>query len=218
MVFENRLKAAEQLAERLSGYRGQRPLVLGVPRGALPMARLIADRLEGELDVVLVHKLRAPDQPELAIGSIDESGQVFLADFLSELRVTPAQLETERQTQLEALRRRRSRYTPVRPPIDPAGRTVIIVDDGIATGATMIAAIRAIRARTPARIVVATAVAPPETVRKLEQEADEVVCLDTPVWFRAIGQFFADFSEVSDAEAIAALQEGGRREVAGSAR
>ncbi len=217
MVFRDRLHAGELLAERLAGYRGQRPLVLGVPRGALPMARLIADRLHGELDVVLVHKLRSPDQPELAIGSIDETGRIVLADYLSELHVSSAYLDAERRTQLDALRMRRSRYTPVRPPVEPAGRVVVIVDDGIATGATMLAAARAVKARKPARLVVATAVASPDTVAKLEQEVDEVVCLHSPPWFRAIGQFFSDFGQVSDEEAIAALQAGGSTKTAGLA-
>jgi predicted phosphoribosyltransferase len=205
MVFKNREEAARLLAERLSQYRSQRPLVLGVPRGAVPMARIIADALDGEVDVVLVHKLRAPDQPELAIGAIDEMGQIHLTDFAQHLRLSDTYIETESRAQLVELNRRRKLYTGVHPPIDPAGRIVIIVDDGIATGSSMLAAIRCIRARKPARLIVATAVAPAESVRRLQREADEMVCLDTPEDFYAVGAFFRDFAQVSDEEAVAAL-------------
>ena len=205
MPFKNRDEAARQLAVKLSRYRGQHPLVLGIPRGAVPMARIMAEALDGDLDVVLVHKLRARDQPELAIGAIDETGQSHLAEYATELDFDASYIEFEKQTQLEELRRRRQMYTPVRPPIDPGGRIVIIVDDGIATGSSMLAAIRCIRARKPATLIVATAVAPPHTVGRIAKEADEVVCLETPEMFFAVGQFFHDFSQVSDDEVIAAL-------------
>lgn len=169
------------------------------------MARVIADALDGEVDVVLVHKLRARDQPELAIGAIDETGQSHLADYASGLDFDASYIAFEKQTQLEELRRRRKLYTPVREPIDPAGRIVIIVDDGIATGSSMLAALRSLRARKPAKLIVATAVAPPHTVLRIKQEADEVVSLETPEMFFAVGQFFQDFSQVSDDEVIAAL-------------
>lgn len=205
MPFKDRQEAARLLAERLSPYRGRHPLVLGVPRGAVPMARIIGDALDGDVDVVLVHKLRAPHQPELAIGAIDETGQSHLSDFAQELDFGADYVEREKQMQLAEIQRRRRQYTGVRPPIDPTGRIVIIVDDGIATGASMLAAIRSVRARTPARIVVAIGVAPPETLRRMETEADEVVCLETSETFFAVGQFFEDFSQVSDEEAVAAL-------------
>ena len=204
MPFKDREQAARLLAGRLSHYRGLNPLVLGVPRGAVPMARIIADALEGDLDVVLVHKLRAPRQPELAIGAIDETGRSHLADYARELGVDDY-IEAEKQTQLAELQRRRRAYTGVQAPIDPTGRIVIVVDVGIATGASMLAALRCVRARAPRRLVVATAVAPPETLRRLEAEADEVVCLETPEYFGAVGAFFEDFSQVSDEEAVAAL-------------
>lgn len=209
MVFENREEAARQLAERLAAYHGRHALVLGVPRGAVPMARLIADALSADLDVVLVHKLRAPGQPELAIGAVDETGEGHLSAHAEAIGVDPRYVEAEKAAQLTELRRRRQQYTGVHPPIDPAGRTVIIVDDGIATGASMLAAIRCVRARKPAKIVIATAVAPPDTLRTLRREADEVVCLDTPEPFYAVGAFFRDFSQVSDEEAVAALGKKG---------
>lgn len=205
MPFRNREEAARLLAARLSKYRGQHPLVLGVPRGAVPMARIIADALDGEVDVVLVHKLRAPNQPELAIGGIDETGQSHLSDHAVGLQVDAEYLEREKRTQLEELQRRRRLYTPVRPPIDPVGRIVVIVDDGIATGASMMAAIRCVRARKPAKLVIATSVAPSEGLRGIEREADEVVCLESPWTFYAVGQFFEEFPQVSDQEVVASL-------------
>jgi predicted phosphoribosyltransferase len=205
MVFENREDAAHLLAERLSAYHGKRPLVLAIPRGAVPMGRIVADALDGDLDVALVRKLRAPDNPELAIGSIDESGRVYLDPRLRDLW-TRDYLDGEERLQLETLRKRRQMYSKARPPADPAGRIVIVLDDGIATGSTMIAALRAVRARQPARLIAATAVAPPETLRRLAREADEIVCLEAPAMLWAIGSFFRDFTQVTDEEAVAALQ------------
>jgi putative phosphoribosyl transferase len=206
MRFSSRSEAAEQLAERLEPHAAARPLVLGVPRGAVPMARIIADRLGGDLDVVLVHKLRAPHQPELAIGALDESGHVSLAEWADEANATAEYLDAERRTQARSLAARRARYTPVRAPVDPAGRVVIIVDDGIATGFTMTAAIGALRTRGPARIIVATPVAPPDTLEKLAQHADEVVCLHVAPEFYAVAQFYEHFPQVSDDEVVAALR------------
>ena len=165
MRFLSREHAGKLLAERLSAeYKNENPLILGIPRGALPMARIIAEELGGELDVVLVHKLGHPHQPEFAIGAIDESGKTYLTDWATEL--PPHILESEKQRQLAVLRRRRAQYTPLHPPIDPSGRIAIVVDDGIATGSTMIAALRAVRARKPKELICAVAVASPEAARR----------------------------------------------------
>lgn len=212
MVFNNRQDAAERLAEKLSNYRGQNPLVLAVPRGAVPMGRILAERLHGELDVVLVRKLGAPGNPEFAVGSVDETGQLYLADYAAEMGIGARYLEQEKESQLATLRERRREYTPVRPPIDPHGRIAIVVDDGIATGATMIAALRAARAKGPKRLIAAVAVAPPDAIRRLAAEADEVVCLHAPEQFHAVGQFFRDFPQVSDAEVIHLLRGHGADE------
>jgi len=203
MRFENRDEAARQLAERLIAYKGRNPLVLGVPRGAVPMARIIADALGGELDVVLVRKLRAPGQPELAIGAVDEAGTVLKGAYFDV--ADEEYLRDEIRTQQDVIRARREMYTRAQKAIDPAGRIVVIVDDGIATGSSMLAAIRSVRARRPQKLVVAIGVAPAQSLGTIQAEADELVCLYAPVDFYAVGQFFEDFSEVTDDMVVTAL-------------
>ena len=213
MAFENRAEAGRLLAGHLEKYRDQHPLVLAIPRGAVPMGKIVADMLDGELDVVLVRKLRAPYNPELAIGSIDEAGAVYLDPETRDLWDEPY-LEAEKKAQLATLRQRRRQYEPTGAPIDAAGRIAIVLDDGIATGSTMIAALRAVRARHPAKLIAATGVASSEALRLIRQEADEVVCLDTPAILYAIGYHFRDFSPVSDEEVVATLREARRPRVA----
>jgi predicted phosphoribosyltransferase len=208
MYFKNRSEAATQLAERLAAYKGQNPLVLGVPRGAVPMARIVADALGGELDVVLVRKLRAPGQPELAIGAVDEAGTVLKGRYFHV--ADEEYLREEARTQQDVIRARRAMYTKAQEAIDPAGRIVVIVDDGIATGSSMLAAIRAVRARKPRKLVVAVGVAPAQSLASIEDEADEVVCLYAPADFYAVGQFFGDFSEVTDDMVVTALSRAAR--------
>lgn len=216
--FADRIEAAEILAKRLAHYRGGKPLVLGIPRGAVPMARVIAEALEGDLDVVLVHKLRAPFQPEFAIGSVGESGEVYLGEAVEQYGIPQSYVDEEAKRQLETLRRRRRLYTPGRAPRSAEGRTTIVVDNGVATGWTMIAALRAIKAERPARLVAAMAVAPPSAVAVMEREADEVVCLEKPESFFAVGQFFADFSEVTDEEVREILSPSAVRAAEGASR
>jgi len=212
MALENRSEAGRLLAHRLAAYRGQHPLVLAIPRGAVPMGKIVADALDGELDVVLVRKLRAPHNPELAIGSIDEAGTVYL-DPDTSVFCDARYLEAEKATQLATLRDRRRQYEPTGGPVDVRGRVVIVLDDGIATGSTMIAALRSVRARRPARLIAATGVASAESLRLIRAEADEVVCLETPAVLYAIGHHFRDFSQISDEEVIATLREAKRSPV-----
>jgi len=206
MRFKDREHAAQLLVERLSAhYKDKNPLVLGVPRGAVPMAKIIADALGGELDVVLVHKLSHPEQPELAIGAIDENGNVFVSEWAGDL--DPEYLEAEKRRQLALLRQRRERYTPSRAPIDPRGRMVIVVDDGIATGSTMTAALRAVRAMNPKKLIGAVAVASREAARAMLRECDAMACLNVPANFYAVGQFFDDFGQVTDEDVIEILKK-----------
>ena len=210
MMFRDRAHAAHLLAKELSAYRCKKPLVLAIPRGALPMAKILAEELNGELDVVLVRKLGAPGNPELAIGSVDETGHVSIAAYAHGYGINEQYIAEEAAEQQQVLRRRRAAYTPVHPPIDPAGRIVIVVDDGIATGSTMIAALHALRAKHPARLVVASAVCAPDALARIERDADDVVCLDAPANFYAVGQFFEDFAQVSDEEVVAILRATGK--------
>ena len=205
-MFDSRSDAAARLADALIKYRGRNPLVLGVPRGAVPMARLIADRLGGEVDVVLVRKLGAPSNPEFAIGAVDETGAMVLdARNMVYSGADDSYVEMEAQHQQELMRKRRSQYTAQRNPIDPAGRNVIVVDDGLATGSTMMAALQALRRHQPARLICAVPVAPSDTVARVREYCDELVCLETPNDFYAVGQYYRYFPQVEDDEVIASL-------------
>jgi putative phosphoribosyl transferase len=205
-MFESREQAGERLAVRLSAYRGRHPLVLGIPRGAVVMARVIARELEGETDVALVHKLRAPLQPELAIGAVDEAGHVSLEPFATEAGANERYIQVERELQLGVLRARRLSYTPERPAIDARGRVVIVVDDGVATGATMAAALQTLREKQPARLIAAAGVVAWDAFDRLLRIADEVVALEIPRELDAVSTWFRHFPQVEDAEVVALLR------------
>lgn len=211
MVFNDRLEAAGRLAEALAAYRDRNPLVLAVPRGAVPMGAALAEALHGELDVVLVHKLSSAWNPEYAVGAIDESGWSFVSDAAE---ADDGWLKKEKAARLAELRERRALYSPGQTPIDPAGRIVIVVDDGLATGATMIAALHALRAQKPERLICAVPVAAPDSLRRVEAQADETVCLYAPWEFQAVGQFYREFGQVSDGEVIDCLRQFRRKQPA----
>ena len=210
-MFQSRSDAARQLAKALAKYQGRNPLVLAIPRGAVEMGRILADALGGELDVVLVRKLRSPYSAEFAVGSIDETGWAYVADYARGAGADERYLAGEKQAQLEILRRRRAQYTPARPPIDPKGRVAIVVDDGLATGATMIAALHAARAKAPERLVCAVPVASPDSLELVRPYCDEVVCLEAPPEFFAVGQFYREFGQVEDEQVVELLAQEEKR-------
>lgn len=208
-MFKNRSDAGARLAARLQHLAGEDTTVLALPRGGVVVAYEIAKALTAPLDVVLVRKLGAPGQPELAIGAVVESEKpetVTNPEIVRALNISEAFLEQEAARQREEIARRRERYRGGRPRLSIKNRTVIVVDDGIATGATMRAALRVIAREGPARLVLAVPVAPPEAVERLAKEVDEIVCLETPFDLGAIGYFYADFRQTPDEEVIDLLK------------
>jgi putative phosphoribosyl transferase len=200
--FKNRAAAGTALAEELTAFKNRKDvLVLALPRGGVPVGYEIAKKLHVPLDIFLVRKLGAPGQRELAMGAIASGGvRVLNQEVIDSLMVTDKQIEEiTREEQLE-LERRQEVYRGDRPLPQIQGQTIILVDDGIATGATIRAGITALRQQKPASIVVAVPVAPPETITRLNKEADKVVCLLTPEYFMAISQWYAEFPQCSDEE------------------
>lgn len=208
MLFSDRHEAGQRLAGEIKARQPRNPVVLALPRGGVPVGYEVAHALDAPLDVLLVRKLGAPDYEEFGIGAVVDGSQpqvVLNYEAIEMLRVPPTYVAQERDRQLTEIERRRRLYSAVAP-VDVAGRTVIVVDDGIATGGTVLAALRALRKAAPAHIVLAIPVAPPETLARLSTEADEVVCLEAPSDFRAVGVHYADFTQTSDQEVIDLLQ------------
>jgi predicted phosphoribosyltransferase len=209
MIYRDRKQAANLLSEKLLRFISENPLILGIPRGSVPMAKTTADRLNGEVDVVLVHKIGAPNNPEFAIGSVSEFGTLYLSEACEWYEIPSEYIESASSQEIFKLKQRRKTYSPIRPPINPKGRTVIIVDDGIATGATMLAAVRAVRSQDPRQIIVAAPVASLSAVEILKKEVDELIILETPEDFFSISQFYDNFPQVSDEEVFQILSEAG---------
>jgi putative phosphoribosyl transferase len=201
-TFRDRREAGQVLASELASYHGRDDLlVLGLARGGVPVGWEVASALEAPLDVFLVRKLGVPQWQELAMGAIATGGGVVVNDSLvHNLGISEEQISAAIEQETEELQRREQAYRGGRGPIDIAGKTAILVDDGIATGASMRAAVRAVRAAEPARVVVAVPVGPPTACRQLAEEADDVVCATMPPGFEAVGQVFEDFHQVTDDE------------------
>jgi len=204
-VFADRASAGRALAKRLAGYADRDVLVLGLPRGGVPVAYEVAKALRAELDVMIVRKVGAPFQPELALGAVASGGVVVINEEIVALGENEASVRRYAQEAIREVASRERKFRGDRPPLDLKDRTVILVDDGAATGASMIAAVRATRALGAERIIVALPVAPEDTVAKLERDADEVVCLAIPEFFRAVGDWYADFSQTEDSEVVELL-------------
>lgn len=213
MLFTNRTETGEQLALRLRKYANRDDvIVLATPRGGVPVAFEVATELKLPLDIFVLRKLGVPGHEELAFGAIASGGvRVIDPDIVEAYGITPSDIERVVQKEEEEMQRREIAYRGARPPLDVSGRTAILVDDGIATGASIRAGIRALRQLNPARIVVAVPVAPPSTCARLKFEAEELVCLQMPEQFYGVGQFYIDFSEVTDEEVIELLARAWRQ-------
>lgn len=208
-MFQNRSDAGRQLAARLMHLKSENPVVLALPRGGVPVAFEVARALEASLDLVLVRKIGVPWQPELAAGAVvdgDHPETVENEDVTRLLNITGDFIRTAAERELQEIDRRRALYLSGRDRIPVSDRTAILVDDGIATGTTTRAALRAVRRGKPRRLVLAVPVAPPETQESLRSECDELVCLSGPSYFMAIGAFYADFHQVTDDEVVALLR------------
>jgi len=208
LLFEDRCQAGEKLAEKLSPYRGQHPLILAVPRGGVTVAKLIWDNLGGELDLIITRKIGAPYQPELAIGAVTSDGFVMINEnVVSRLNVNAEYIDKVAGEEQIEIQRRLEMYRGNRPLPDVDNRLVILVDDGVATGYTLLAALRSLKEKEPLKLILAVPVGPPDTFSMLENEVDELVCLEAPPHFAAVGQFYRNFDQVSDAEVSAMLEK-----------
>ena len=207
-MFHDREDAARQLARKLKDQTLIDPLVLAIPRGGVVTGAVLARELGAELDVVLSRKLRAPGQPELAVGAVSEDGHVYLNKHAREmLDLSEDYLAEERRHQLAEIARRQKLFRGVRPQAPLAGRSVIVTDDGIATGSTMIAALQVVKAQNPREVIVAVPVASPDRLQEVRRWCDRVVCLLHPEAFWAIGQFYEDFTQVEDDQVVQFLRE-----------
>jgi len=208
MLFADRQEAGRRLAEALLTLKNKHPVVLALPRGGVPVGFEVARALSAPLGLVLVRKIGAPGQEELAIGAVADGAEPELVtdpQLVAYLGVSANYLEAAKSTALQEIKRRAAVYFGDRQPVEIAGRTAIVVDDGIATGATMLAALRATRRRKPARLVLAVPIGSPRALEKLRQEVDEAVCLDAPAGFAAVGQFYRQFPQLRDEEVTALL-------------
>jgi len=218
-MYANRKQAGRELATRLLPYKDEHPVVLALPRGGVPVGYEIAVALGAPLDIIVVRKLGAPGQPELGIGALvdgDHPEGVLDEEAIRALRVSEQYLDRVMAAELKEIHRRQATYRGGRVPVPIVGRTAIVVDDGIATGGSMRAALRAVRRAGPRRVVLAVPVAPAETIAALRPEVDVVVCLSTPESFGAVGEFYEDFRQTTDDEVMRLLEAAWQRGVGGA--
>jgi len=207
VLFRDRVDAGQQLAKQLA-FLVDHPtvIVLGIPRGGVVVAAEVARALNAPLDIFLSHKLGAPFNPELAIGAITSTGEILLDDLLvEELHLSPDEIVREAEYQRAEIERRMKVYHQNRPPLDVQNKTVVLIDDGVATGSTVLASLRALRKMRPAKLILAIPVGPIETVNRLAYECDQLIVLDTPEPFWAVGRFYAQFGQTNDEEVIELL-------------
>ena len=211
-LFKDRQEAGELLSRELAQFQGRRVVVLGIPRGGIIVAQELARVLEADMDIVLAHKLRTPGHAELAMGSVAEDGRLFLnEEVVRELGLGEAYIQQEKARQMAEIRRRTELFRHGHPKVPLAGRTVIITDDGVATGATTQAALWAVRLEKPEKLIAALPVGPEDTIMRLAEDVDEMICLRTPSLFVAVGQFYVRFEPVEDEEVLEILKEEQRR-------
>jgi predicted phosphoribosyltransferase len=209
MPFKDRSDAGRKLAAALVKYKDQQCVVLALPRGGVPVAAEVAAVLKAPLDLILVRKIGVPFQPELAMGAVVDGGSRLVVrneDVIRLAGIDEADFKAVCDSEIAEIERRRQKYLGGREPVDVGGRSAIVIDDGIATGATTRAALRATRMRHPTKLILAVPVAPTETLAAMREEADEVVCLEDHEFFGAIGLYYSDFRQVSDEEVASALQ------------
>jgi putative phosphoribosyl transferase len=209
MIFQDRTDAGRHLAERLAFLKNEKDvIVLGIPRGGVVVAAEVALALNAPLDVFLAHKLGAPSNPELAIGAITSSGEILVDDLLvRELRISQKDIEREAEYQRKEIERRLVVYRRDRLPLDVKNKTFVLIDDGIATGSTVLASLRALRQQNPARLILAIPVGPADTMDRLACECDQVIVVSTPEPFYAVGRFYERFEQTSDDEVVELLAE-----------
>ncbi|EIM30161.1 phosphoribosyltransferase [Microvirga lotononidis] len=213
LSFRNRAEAGRQLVPRLMAFVAENPIVLALPRGGVPVAFEIAQALQAPLDLIFVRKIGAPGHAEFGLGAVVDGAhpQVVLnEEALRHVKVPPGYIEDETERQLKEIERRREHYLAGRRPVDVEGRIAIVVDDGIATGSTVRAALKGLSRARPARLVLTVPVAPQDTLARLASEADEVICLMTPEEFYAVGEYYDDFRQISDREVMRLLDEAQR--------
>jgi putative phosphoribosyl transferase len=220
MSFKDRSDAGRKLAKALAAYKDQRPVILALPRGGVPVAAEVAAALHAPLDLILVRKIGVPIQPELAMGAVVDGGAPIIVrneDVMRLADIDETEFKAICDSELAEIERRRQRYLGNRERVDVGGRTAIVIDDGIATGATTRAALRATRMRNPKKLVLAVPVAPTDSLAALRSDADEIVCLEDYEFFGAIGGYYLNFNQVADEEVIEILKRFPVRKIAPAA-